>query len=97
MLKPNNAWRWYFDDASTSLMLDLGDDMVFRVAINAKHLIPDAFSTSPFSVEDAFAFSVSDRSSVITVTVRAAPGRACFERSGSPSLPQTCATQKLVF
>ncbi len=47
MLKPNNAWRWYFDDASTSLMLDLGHDMVFRVAINAKHLIPDAFLDHP--------------------------------------------------
>ncbi|OOE52454.1 cell division protein ZapC [Salinivibrio kushneri] len=56
MLKPNNAWRWYFDNTSNSLMLDLGDDMVFRVAVNAKHLIPDAFSSSPFSVEDASLF-----------------------------------------
>ncbi len=56
MLKPNNAWKWYFDEVGESLMLDLGQEMVFRVAIEKKHLIPDAFIESPFSVDDASLF-----------------------------------------
>ncbi|ODQ00793.1 cell division protein ZapC [Salinivibrio sp. SS2] len=74
MLKPNNAWTWYFDTESESLMLDLGDDMLFRVAISAKHLIPDAFSESPFSVEDASLFqSMTDTLSCLDLS---APRRA---------------------
>ncbi len=34
-------------------MLDLGDDMVFRVAIPTKHLVPTAFEKSTFTVDDA--------------------------------------------
>ncbi|MFL7011944.1 cell division protein ZapC [Enterovibrio norvegicus] len=57
MLKPNNAWKWYFDTDANALMLDLGSDMVFKVAIEKKHLIPDAFVDTPFSVDDASLFS----------------------------------------
>lgn len=56
MLKPNNAWKWYFDKECNALMLDLGNEMVFRVSIEAKLLIPDAFNESPFSVDDASLF-----------------------------------------
>ncbi|MGL5250270.1 MAG: cell division protein ZapC, partial [Enterovibrio sp.] len=31
MLKPTDAWKWYFDPTLQSLMLDLGEEMVFRV------------------------------------------------------------------
>ncbi|MEZ8142499.1 cell division protein ZapC [Enterovibrio sp. FF113] len=56
MLKPNNAWKWYFDKEAQALMLDLGEDMVFQVAIECKQLIPDAFAETPFSVDDASLF-----------------------------------------
>lgn len=56
MLKPTDAWKWYFDPTLQSLMLDLGEEMVFRVAIEKKHLIPDAFASGSFSVVDAALF-----------------------------------------
>ncbi|RXJ74299.1 cell division protein ZapC [Veronia nyctiphanis] len=56
MLKPNSSWKWYFDTDTDSLMLELGQDMVFKVAIASKHLIPDAFMDIPFSVDDASLF-----------------------------------------
>ncbi|EGU57677.1 hypothetical protein VITU9109_22691, partial [Vibrio tubiashii ATCC 19109] len=30
MLKPSDKWTWYYDDSEGHLMLDLGDDMVFK-------------------------------------------------------------------
>ena len=30
ILKPSDKWTWYYDDAEQHLMLDLGDDIVFR-------------------------------------------------------------------
>ncbi len=56
MLKPNNSWKWYFDDSCQSLMLDLGHDMVFRVQMPAKDLVPDAYISNPFTVDDASLF-----------------------------------------
>lgn len=53
MLKPNNSWMWYYDQQNDALMLDLGDDMIFRVAIPTKHLIPCAFTKTVFTVDDA--------------------------------------------
>ena len=56
MLKPNNSWMWYYDQKYDALMLDLGDNMIFRVAIPTKNLIPCAFTRSTFTVDDASAY-----------------------------------------
>ncbi|MDO6705326.1 cell division protein ZapC [Photobacterium sp. 1_MG-2023] len=53
MLKPNNSWTWYYDQKNDSLMLDLGEEMVFRVSIPSKHLISCAFTRGEFTVDDA--------------------------------------------
>ncbi|MBD8514449.1 cell division protein ZapC [Photobacterium sp. WH77] len=53
MLKPNNSWTWYYDQKNDSLMLDLGEEMVFRVSIPSKHLIACAFNRCEFTVDDA--------------------------------------------
>lgn len=53
MLRPNNKWKWYYDQNMNELMLDLGQDMTFQVAIAKKNLIPDAFIETAFSVDDA--------------------------------------------
>ncbi|UXH99875.1 cell division protein ZapC [Photobacterium sp. TY1-4] len=53
MLKPNNSWTWYFDSRHDSLMLDLGDEMIFRVSIPTKHLITAAYERTDFTVDDA--------------------------------------------
>ncbi|MGF1703419.1 cell division protein ZapC [Photobacterium makurazakiensis] len=70
MLKPNNSWTWYYDQKDDALMLDLGDDMVFRVAIPTKHLIPSSFAKATFTVDDA------------TVYQTFLEGIACLELSG---------------
>ncbi|SKA53530.1 cell division protein ZapC [Enterovibrio nigricans] len=74
MLKPNNAWKWYFDKEAQLLMLDLGEDMVFRVAMEKKHLIPDAFVDTPFSVDDASLFQVYNEA--LSVLPLSSPRRA---------------------
>lgn len=56
MLKPNNSWTWYYDSKHDSLMLDLGDDMIFRVSIPPKHLITSAYDRTDFTVDDASVF-----------------------------------------
>lgn len=56
MLKPNHVWKWYFDTKTDALMLDLGQDMGFHVAISTKDLIPDAFENNAFTVDDASLF-----------------------------------------
>ncbi|HIF9447877.1 TPA: cell division protein ZapC [Photobacterium damselae] len=53
MLKPNDSWMWYFDQQEDALMLDLGDEMVFRVATPKKFFTPEAYNTQTFTVDDA--------------------------------------------
>lgn len=52
-LKPNNNWRWYFDDEHNRMMLDFADGMLFRSRFSRKSLISDAFNDELFTVEDA--------------------------------------------
>ncbi|PJC87951.1 cell division protein ZapC [Vibrio sp. HA2012] len=58
MLKPKDTWNWYFDRGNDALMLDLGEDMLFRVNLPKKFLVDCAFSANDFSVEDATSFQI---------------------------------------
>ena len=53
MLKPTDSWTWYYDHKDDSLMLDLGEEMVFRVSIPTKHLVTSAYECTVFTVDDA--------------------------------------------
>ncbi|MEZ9232669.1 cell division protein ZapC [Vibrio amylolyticus] len=56
MLKPSDKWTWYYDDKESNLMLDLGDDIVFKTNLPRKLLVDCAVGINEFSVDDASAF-----------------------------------------
>ena len=56
MLKPSDNWTWYYDDAGEHLMLDLGDDMLFKTNLSRKLMVDCALGVNEFSVDDATAF-----------------------------------------
>ncbi|WP_456297362.1 cell division protein ZapC [Vibrio sp. AK197] len=56
MLKPNDKWTWYYDDGEGYLMLDLGQDMVFKTNLSRKLIVDCAEGVNEFSVDDASAF-----------------------------------------
>jgi cell division protein ZapC len=58
MLKPRDTWNWYFDNPSQALMLDLGNDMLFKVNLPKKSLVDCAHKQAFFSVEDASSFEI---------------------------------------
>ncbi|MEI8670936.1 cell division protein ZapC [Vibrio sp. SA48] len=56
MLKPSDKWNWYYSDSEGYLMLDLGDEMVFKTNLSRNLLVDCAFVNNHFSVDDASAF-----------------------------------------
>ncbi|MDW6016962.1 cell division protein ZapC [Vibrio plantisponsor] len=53
MLKPSDKWNWYYSDSEGYLMLELGEDMVFRTNLSSNLLVDCAFASNQFTVDDA--------------------------------------------
>lgn len=56
MLKPSDKWTWYYDDREEHLMLDLGNEMVFKTNLSRKLIVDCAIGINEFSVDDASAY-----------------------------------------
>ncbi len=53
MLKPSDKWNWYYSNSEGYLMLELGEEMVFRTNLSRNLLVDCAFSSNQFTVDDA--------------------------------------------
>ncbi|RTZ16886.1 cell division protein ZapC [Vibrio aquaticus] len=58
MLKPSDKWTWYYDDSEGHLMLDLGNEMIFKTNLSRKLIVDCAIGINEFSVDDASAYQV---------------------------------------
>jgi len=52
-IQPTDSWQWHYDCHTDRLMLDLFDNMLFATEYQGRQLVPAAFASQPFSVDDA--------------------------------------------
>lgn len=52
-IQPNDNWQWHYDAQDDRLMLDLSDRMIFATEYKGRVLVPNAFCTQAFCVDDA--------------------------------------------